>query len=40
MVTGLGRGLGILITSEILFLIAVLKSNVPMIPGGVDLKLT
>ncbi len=40
MVTGVGRGLGMVITWEVLFLTGVVSSTVPMIPGGVDLKET
>lgn len=40
MVTGVGRGLVMVMTWEALFLTAVVRSTVPMIPGGVDLKLT
>ena len=37
-VTGVGRGLVTVITWEALFRTDVLRSIVPIIPGGVDLK--
>ncbi len=40
IVTGVGRGLGMVMTWEVLFLTGVVSSTVPMIPGGVDLKVT
>ena len=40
MVTGMGSGLVTLICLELLFLTGVVTSMVPIIPGGVDLKLT
>ena len=40
MVTGLERGLEILMTSETLFRTWLVRLMVPMIPGGVDLKVT
>ena len=40
MVTGVGRGLVMVMTCDTLFLTGVVSSMVPMMPGGVDLKLT